>query len=142
MISSGFSLAWSCIRILSEKGCLVMTKNENTSAHTDPTNEKIMPSPNVKRSLDQTNSQPNQYSGIIVSNQGIKKYFVIFFHGLFLFASICIVLYFPSHSTDTNRNNFQSSYEIILLKSNSSNDTDRIDSTSYNQVRKTLSAIH
>ena len=142
IISTGFSLAWNCIRIMSEKGCLVMSKNENVSSHTDPTDEKITPSPKLNRSLEQTNSQPNQCSGIIVSNQGIKKYFVIFFHGLFLLASICIVLYFPYNLTDLNKSSSQSKFEIVLLKSNSSNNTDRINSTSYNQVRKTFLAMH
>ena len=135
IINTGLSLTWKYIRrAFMKKQNVGEIKNKKNVLCFNANKRNRQQCQKADRLSDKTNTLGAPYSGIIVANRGIKKYFVIFFHGLFFISSICIVLFLPHLESKSNINKSQSSFGIVLLKMNSSNYTHSLNSTSYNQV--------
>ena len=128
MLHTGFSLILKCMRSIRSKNDFTSKPNGN------PKDRMKIQSHKNTQITKKNRKEASNYSGIIVSSQEIKKFVVMFFHGLFFISSICIVLFMPNLDDKPNRNTFESNVDIILLKTNSSKETNILNSTSYNQV--------
>ena len=142
IINTVVSLAWKCMRwSLRKKEKIGDDNNKNNALCLNANKRGKEYSQKAKRPSDKAKSSGAPYSGILVSNRGIKKYFVTIFHGLFFISSICVVLFLPYLDSESINNSSQTSFGIILLKTESSNDTHSLNSTSYTQVPISFSVL-